>query len=138
PGAQRLPTSPDADCAPRSLRWLPVTHSHGVCRANIRAASGGLLRVHQEGMTSVAQMLTIRKGMDVYNADQSRYIGTVVRIKHGEQTPTSGSGPIETGSSREAVEGNPELVHEEGHAVSPTAPVAEQRLGEEMGPVPTI
>jgi hypothetical protein len=83
-------------------------------------------------------VLTIRKGMDVYNADQSKYIGTVVRIRRGEQVSGPGAGPVETGSADEARQGNPKLVHEEGATVSPTGYKPEQRLGEEMGPVPTI
>lgn len=82
--------------------------------------------------------LPIRPGMDVYDVDQRVYIGTVVRVIRGGEKPGAGAGAVETGSSEQAVEGNPRLVHEEGATVSPTAYVGEQRLGEEMGPVPTV
>lgn len=83
-------------------------------------------------------MLTIRPGMDVFNRDGSRYIGTVVRVSRGSATPGAGSGPVETGTSSQAVSGNPGLVHEEGQTVDPTRHVGEHMLGEELGPVPTI
>lgn len=83
-------------------------------------------------------MLTIRPGMDVFNRDGSRYIGSVVRVKRGGRKRDRGSGSVETGSSSRAVQENPGLVHEEGHTVDPTRHVAERKLGEEMGPVPTI
>jgi hypothetical protein len=79
----------------------------------------------------------VRRGMDVYNADQSRYIGTVIGVTAGGRE-TAGAGPRETGSSEEAREGNPALVHEEQATVSPTDVKLKQQLGEEMGPVPTM
>lgn len=82
--------------------------------------------------------LHIRPGMDVYSAYQNEYIGTVVRVKMGGGPITAGQGPVETGSSEQAVQGNPELVHEEGGTVSPTRHMPKRQLGEEMGPVPTI
>jgi hypothetical protein len=83
-------------------------------------------------------MATYRRGMDVFTADQKQYIGTVTRVLWRPAQPVAGAGPVETGSSESAVQGNPELVHEQQAKVSPTAHVAERRLGEEMGPVPTI
>jgi hypothetical protein len=83
-------------------------------------------------------MLTIRPGMDVFNRDGSHYIGAVVRVARGPAAPHTGSGPVETGTSGQVVSGNPQLVHEEGQTVDPTRHIGEHRLGEEMGPVPTI
>jgi hypothetical protein len=76
--------------------------------------------------------------MDVYTADQKQYIGTVTRVLWRPAERSAGSGPEETGSAQSAVEGNPELVHEEQAQVSPTEHLAERRLGEELGPVPTV
>ncbi len=83
-------------------------------------------------------MPTYRRGMDVFTADQEQYIGTVTRVLWGRRERSIGAGAEETGSSASAVEGNPELVHEEGARVSPTEHLAPRQLGEEMGPVPTI
>lgn len=83
-------------------------------------------------------MPTYRRGMDVFTADQKGYIGTVARVLWGPAKRSIGATAEETGSSSSAVEGNPDLVHEEGGQVSPTDYRAERRLGEEMGPVPTI
>lgn len=80
----------------------------------------------------------IRPGMDVFNRDVSRYIGSVVDVVRGGGASYGGSGPVETGSSAGAAQGNPELAHEEGHTVDPTSHIAERKLGEEMGPVPTL
>lgn len=82
--------------------------------------------------------LHIRQGMDVYGPYQNEYIGTVVAVVRSGERQEAGAGPVETGSSREAVQGNPELVHEEGATVSPTPIIERPRLGEEIGPVPTI
>lgn len=83
-------------------------------------------------------MPTYRPGLDVFTADQKQYIGTVTRVLWGPRDGSIGAGAEETGSSSSAVEGNPELVHEEQAQESPTAHLGERRLGEEMGPVPTI
>lgn len=83
-------------------------------------------------------MTVYRPGMDVYTADQKQYIGTVTRVLWRPAQKSKGAGPEETGSSQSAVQGNPELVHEQQAQESPTAHLAERRLGEEMGPVPTI
>lgn len=79
----------------------------------------------------------IRPGMDVFNDDQTRYIGAVIGVSLGGQEDT-GAGARETGSSQEARQGNPPLVHEQGATVSPTDVQLPQQLGEEMGPVPTM
>lgn len=83
--------------------------------------------------------LPIRPGMDVYNADQSAYLGSVVRVwrqetlagPHGQTQSAMQVGGQEPGS-------NPALVHEQGAAESPTAHPGEPMLGEEMGPFPTM
>jgi hypothetical protein len=79
--------------------------------------------------------------MDVYSAYQDEYLGSVIRVWHGDGgaagPPGAGSGPRESGSAREATQ-NPHLVHEEGAAVDPTRRVGRQQLGEEMGPFPTM
>lgn len=83
-------------------------------------------------------MTSYRPGMDVFTADQKQYIGTVTRVLWRSEEQSAGAGAAETGSSSAGLEGTPELVHEEGARESPTAHLAERRLGEEMGPVPTI
>jgi hypothetical protein len=79
--------------------------------------------------------------MDVYSAYQDQYIGSVVKVWHGDGAPAGqpgpGSSPQETGSAREETQ-NPHLVHEEGRTVDPTRHVGRQQLGEEMGPFPTM
>ncbi|HZU11316.1 MAG TPA: hypothetical protein VFB58_00610 [Chloroflexota bacterium] len=85
-----------------------------------------------------ASSLPIRPGMDVYGPDQSEYIGSVVAVERAAGGEIAGAGPRETGSSPDAAEGNPALVHEGGAATSPTPQVEPKRLGEEMGPVSTI
>jgi hypothetical protein len=80
--------------------------------------------------------LTIRPGMDVYSADQSEYIGSVVKVWHGEKGNSSDGGKAEqTGSVSPAM---PDLVHEQGATQSPTEYAGPRMLGEEMGPFPTI
>lgn len=83
--------------------------------------------------------LFIRPGMDVYTADQSRYIGSVVAVRHADQarSPRRASA-AETGSADEVAHGNPPLVHEEDAAVSPNIHRGSRQLGEEMGPFPTM
>lgn len=76
--------------------------------------------------------------MDVFTADQKQYIGTVTRVLWRPAQHAAGAGPEETGTSESAAQGNPELVHKQQAQVSPTVHLAERRLGEEMGPVPTI
>jgi hypothetical protein len=76
--------------------------------------------------------------MDVYTTDQKQYIGTVTRVLWRQAEQSRGAGAEETGSSESAVQGNPKLVHEEQNEVSPTEHIAARKLGEEMGPVPTI
>jgi hypothetical protein len=76
--------------------------------------------------------------MDVYSADQSRYLGSVIQVwraESGGRGPATGEA-MATGET--ALGENPPLDHEEGKSVSPTEHVAERRLGEEMGPFPTI
>jgi hypothetical protein len=79
--------------------------------------------------------------MDVYSAYQDQYIGSVVKVWHGDGaafgTRAAGSSPHETGSTRGQTQ-NPHLVHEEGRSVDPTRHVGRQQLGEEMGPFPTM
>ena len=86
--------------------------------------------------------LDIRPGMDVYSAYQDQYIGVVTRVfrrPHQDGSPAEhGATPRQTGSSPEAYEDNPHIVHEQGSTVSPTRHTGEKRLGEEMGPVPTM
>lgn len=84
-----------------------------------------------------ADSLPIRPGMDVYGPYQTEYIGMVVAVeRNAPQSP--GAGARQTGSSPEAVQGNPALMHEGGGVASPTPVVDAKTLGEEMGPVPTV
>jgi hypothetical protein len=77
--------------------------------------------------------------MDVYSADQTRYIGSVVAVRRADQphSPRGGSAP-ESGSADQAAHGNPALVHEEDASVSPNIHRGKRQLGEEMGPFPTL
>lgn len=91
--------------------------------------------------------LRIRPGMDVYSAYQDQYIGSVVGVRRRTERDTGqvvsspaserGAGARETGSAPEAVQGIPNLVHEEGASAQPVGYVGHRQLGEEMGPVPT-
>lgn len=98
-------------------------------------------------MAAHEHLLRIRPGMDVYNTYQNQYIGSVVKVWRQPQphpTPTErGATARQTGSAPETLAGTPELVHEEGAATSPVSRSGdvsnpEARLGEEMGPFPTI
>lgn len=80
--------------------------------------------------------LPIRRGMDVFSAYQSTYLGTVVDVAASGTGSSGGRSGGET--SRAHLEGTPELVHEQGATVSPTAGAGSKELGEEMGPFPTI
>ena len=83
-------------------------------------------------------MSRFHPGMDVFTADQTRYIGSVTRVLWKRGNKSAGAGPAQTGSAREDIEGTTGLVHEEGASQSPTEHIGTQMLGEEMGPVPTI
>ncbi|HZS94190.1 MAG TPA: hypothetical protein VFA78_05290 [Chloroflexota bacterium] len=82
--------------------------------------------------------LRIRPGMDVFSAYQNQYIGTVIRVWPGKRAASGTENSArETGSTIEAVRGNPPLQAEGGAAVSPTAHIGSKTLGEELGPFPT-
>jgi hypothetical protein len=80
--------------------------------------------------------------MDVFNADQSRYLGSVIKVWHGgEGAPppeARGATGRQTGSAESEARSAPELTHEQGATVHPTERMGSKKLGEEMGPVPTI
>lgn len=86
--------------------------------------------------------LHIRPGMDVYDAYQETYIGSVVHVWHGdgnESTSTErGATGRQTGAAPESAENSPHLTHEEGQSVDPTGHREGKTLGESMGPVPTM
>jgi hypothetical protein len=102
--------------------------------------------------------LRIRPGMDVYSADQSQYIGTVLEIWHGEKKPAPaeerGATGRQTGSSTESSIGasqptDDQAMEPSGSTVDqevrtpqdrswPTWLVHPKQLGEEMGPFPTM
>lgn len=82
---------------------------------------------------------SIRPGMDVFNADQTRYIGTVVGVRYGDGGGSGGQqegGANPTGS--ETAPPSSPMVHEEGRVASTIVSDGTRTLGEELGPVPTI
>lgn len=85
--------------------------------------------------------LPIRPGMDVYDAYQDEYIGTVVRVWEARGSGSAAERGLpgkETGSQLGATE-NPHIQHEEGESVDPTGFLGSHpQLGEEMGPFPTV
>jgi hypothetical protein len=85
-------------------------------------------------MTSEKPGLHIRRGMDVYNAFQDRYIGTVVGVWRGDDGARPGARDVE----KEGAVENTRQVHEEGQVVGHAAEQGDRMSGEEMGPVPTI
>lgn len=78
----------------------------------------------------------IRRGMDVFSAYQNQYLGTVVKVAYTGSRARGEQAGAET--TREHLIGTPELVHEQGATVSPTAGAGSKKSGEEMGPFPTI
>lgn len=78
----------------------------------------------------------IRRGMDVFNAYQNQYVGTVVEVAHTASDTRGQQAGAET--TRRHLAGTPDLIHEQGAQVSPTAGAGRKRSGEEMGPFPTV
>lgn len=78
----------------------------------------------------------IRRGMDVFSDDQTQYLGTVVEVAYAGSGTRGGQAGAET--TRQHLAGTPDLVHEQGATVSPTAGAGSKKSGEEMGPFPTI
>jgi hypothetical protein len=98
-----------------------------------------MVRAQSSEHTPTAGAFPIRPGMDVFNADQTRYIGTVVGVRYGEGGGSGGqqeSGPNPTGS--ETAPPSAPMVHEEGKVASTLESEGSRKLGEELGPVPTI
>lgn len=84
-------------------------------------------------------LLHIHRGMDVFSAYQDRFIGSVVGILDSSTSrpgPSQEDGANPTGSEQPPP--NVSLVHEEGAQVGSSEHRAAHRLGEEMGPVPTV
>ena len=77
--------------------------------------------------------LHVRVGMDVWDAYQEHYIGSVIRVWHGPQPMPAGAREVE---KEDSVESHP-LVHEEGHVSNHAGGQGERRNGESMGPFPT-
>jgi hypothetical protein len=78
--------------------------------------------------------------MDVFNAPQDRYIGSVVRVWRSDRPMPSarerGAERSQTGAAKHA-KSNPSLTHEEGHQADPTQHAGHKVLGESLGPFPT-
>ena len=77
--------------------------------------------------------LRVRIGMDVWDAYQEHYIGSVVRVWHGPLPMPAGARAVE---KEDTVERHP-LVHEEGHVGNHAGGQGERQHGESMGPFPT-
>lgn len=69
----------------------------------------------------------IRPGMDVFNAYQDRYIGSVVSMVHGP-----------TGSGGDGKQNSGPIPLSATVSAAPTEQRGQRMLGEELGPVPTI
>lgn len=78
----------------------------------------------------------IRRGMDVFSDYQTQYLGAVVEVAWTGSDTRGGQAGAET--TRQHLAGTPDLIHEQGAAVSPTAGAGSKKSGEEMGPFPTI
>jgi hypothetical protein len=78
--------------------------------------------------------LRVRKGMDVWDAYQEHYLGSVVGVRRGSLPATSGAHSPE---KEDTVESRP-LVHEEGQAAEHAGSQGQRTNGESMGPFPTI
>jgi hypothetical protein len=77
--------------------------------------------------------LRIRQGMDVWDAYQEHYLGSVIHVRHGTRPTTEGVRQVE---KEGAVESHP-LVHEEGHVGGHAGSQGQRQNGETMGPFPT-
>jgi hypothetical protein len=79
--------------------------------------------------------LYIRPGMDVYSTRQDRYLGSVVRVIHGEPSVAPDDKAQRTGSA--GPPGDAPMVHEEGNVTGSSEPEGKLALGESRGPVPS-
>lgn len=91
---------------------------------------------HSPLHTTQSPPFPIRRGMDVFSAYQNQYLGTVVEVAFTGSPAGGEHAGAET--TREHLIGTPELIHEQGATVSPTAGAGSKKSGEEMGPFPTI
>jgi hypothetical protein len=78
--------------------------------------------------------LRIRVGMDVWDAYQEHYLGSVIRVWRGTLPITQGARRVE---KEDAVQSHP-LVHEEGHVEQHATSQGKRQNGEAMGPFPTM
>lgn len=78
--------------------------------------------------------LRIRAGMDVWDAYQEHYIGSVIHVWRGPLPTTKGARRAE---KEDAVESHP-LVHEGGHVAAHATSQGTRQNGEAMGPFPTM
>jgi hypothetical protein len=78
--------------------------------------------------------LRIHVGMDVWDAYQEHYIGSVVRVWRGSKSTPRGARQVE---KEDTVQSHP-LVHEEGRVASHAADQGRREHGEAMGPFPTV
>ena len=77
--------------------------------------------------------LRIRPGMDVWDAFQEHYLGSVIHVRRGTPPTTAGAREVE---KEGAVESHP-LVHEEGQVAEHAGSQGNRQNGEAMGPFPT-
>jgi hypothetical protein len=83
--------------------------------------------------------IALRPGMDVFDSDQSTCIGTVIAVVVAPRT--KGDGGPGAGSNRSWSEQAPpeeRIQHEENSSTSTLKHAGSKKLGEEIGPVPTI
>ncbi|HEY8685655.1 MAG TPA: hypothetical protein VIO57_08620 [Chloroflexota bacterium] len=77
--------------------------------------------------------LRIRQGMDVWDAFQEHYLGSVIQVRYGTPPTSQGARQVEKEGT---VESHP-LVHEEGHLGGHAGSQGNRQNGESMGPFPT-
>src|SRR5579872_556838 len=77
--------------------------------------------------------LRIRPGMDVWDAFQEHYLGSVIQVRHGTAPTSGGARAVE---KETGVESQP-LVHEEGQVAEHAGSQGNRQNGESMGPFPT-
>jgi hypothetical protein len=71
--------------------------------------------------------------MDVWDAFQEHYLGSVIHVRHGTPPTTAGARQVEKEGT---VESHP-MVHEEGHIGEHAGSQGNRRDGEALGPFPT-
>lgn len=83
--------------------------------------------------TGAEVRLRVRKGMDVWDAYQEHFLGSVIGVRRGTPATSGGARRVE---KEDTVHSHP-LVHEEGHVGGHASHQGNRQNGEAMGPFPT-